>query len=85
MRKCNGCGKEYPLIPEFWHRLSVYDNLGFRIWEGFYYQCKECRNAKKREWNKKNKDKIKMQNENYDHSKKIISIEKQAELMNKRR
>lgn len=58
MQKCNTCNDVLPLIAEFWHRDGIRS-------KGFKGDCKKCRNLKKREYNKQNKEKIAKRGKQY--------------------
>lgn len=45
MKRCNSCGLEYPLTPEFWYRNRTRKN-------GFQSQCKACHTPKLKAWQK---------------------------------
>ena len=47
-KKCEKCGKEFPLTAEFFHR-SACEPGGFVDW------CKPCRNEQQSDWRVKNK------------------------------
>jgi 5-methylcytosine-specific restriction endonuclease McrA len=65
MRPCNKCGKVLEVNSDNFHQLRVKRSFPLQDWIGFYYDCKQCRNDKKRIWNKNNKKKISDYNKKY--------------------
>ena len=75
---CTKCGLEKPLTDEYFNKSKNYD-------DGFTYYCKICIKEYKKQYYKKNKDKIKSKVKQYnkDNKEKIVKYRKNYRHKNK--
>ena len=79
MKVCSKCKTEKPLTEEFFHRSKTETKSGFKS------ACKECRNAEKREWRNKNKDRVNQQAKEYhiNNREKRLEYAKEYHIKNR--